>query len=403
MKFLKSLFAVGFIVSALAIPAAFTTAAPLTPEPVEEQALTGHENNKRPYVAAAAGKVYVAWGNTDLAQFAERDEEAGGAFSYATLGSVGSNPTYYNAVVEVGSDGTVHYAWIQGPDRIMYRRRAPGQAFSNPVVIASGYQFAHFPSIAVQGSDTVFVSWRTASDIEYVRSTNGGLNWTGATAVGVAAYGRQPQLAAGVSGVYLTWTSEQTGNVFVGVWNGTNFTPEPVSNGQDYEPDIAVGPNGAVHVAWRRIGEGVYYAERRPNGTYDITGEFEDPRVDSQVGLAVDSADNVHLAWISRRTGAHETWYTVKKPGEAFSGPISISDDDGAYKANVQLDASATSGRTVAHVVWESFSPGPAIRYARVQSQTGTCPPPGTGVTPGPQLRNRIFLPMVNTVTEGTC
>jgi len=398
MKFLKSLFAVVFVISTVTFSGTFTEAAPATPGVAEEQPLTGYANNKRPFVAAGAGKVYVAWGNTNLAQFAERDEEAGGAFTYATLGSVGSNPTYYNAVVDVGSDGTVHYAWIEEANRIWYRRRAPGQGFSTPVVIASGYQFAHYPSIAVQGSDNVFVSWRTGSDIEYVRSTNAGQTWSAATAVRIAAYGRQPQLAAGVSGIYLTWTHERDGNVYVGVWNGTNFTPEPVSDGQDYEPDIAVGPDGAVHVAWRRIGVGVFHAVRQSNGSYAITGEFEDPSVDSAVGIAVDSGNNAHVAWISRKLGTYDTWYTIQKAGEAFSNPIAVSNDAGAFKANVQIDASVRGARSVAHLVWESFSGGPSIRYARVQSET--CPTPAPA-TPGPSLANRIYLPMV--MQSGAC
>ncbi|HSH80772.1 MAG TPA: hypothetical protein VLA19_19765 [Herpetosiphonaceae bacterium] len=402
MKFLKSLFAVGFIVATLAIPAAFTTAAPLTPERVEEQALTGYENNKRPYVAAGANRVDVAWGNIDLAQFAERDEEAGGAFNYATLGSVGSNPTYYNAVVDIGSDGTVHYAWVEGPSTILYRRRAPGQGFSEPVAIAQGYAFAHYPAITVQGSDNVFVSWRSGSDIHFTRSTNGGASWSGVGEVGVNSYGRPPRLASGSSGVYLTWTDERSANVYVGVWNGSNFTPEQATRGgADFEPNIDVGPDGVLHLAFRRIGASAFHAVRQSSGSYATDGQFGDASVEGSIGLAVDAANNVHIAWIGRETGGYATSYSVKKPGENFSAPIVASNDGGAFKANVDLDASSRSGRTVAHMVWESFSGGPAIRYARVQSRT--CTAPGTGVTPGPALRNRIYLPVVINGPTETC
>jgi len=404
MKFLKSLFAVGFIVSALALPAAFTTAAPLTPERVEEQRLTEHENNKRPYVAAGANRVHVAWGNVDLAQFAERDEEADGAFNSSTLGSVGSSPTYYNAVVDVGSDGTVHYAWVEGPSTIWYRRHAPGQPFSDPIVLADDYEFAHYPAITVQGTDNVFVSWRSGSDIHFVRSTNGGAAWSGVTELGISSYGRPPRLASGSSGVYITWTDEQSANIYVGVWNGSNFTPEQATRGgADFEPNIDVGPDGVLHLAFRRIGASAFHAVRQSAGSYATEGNFGNATVEGSVGLAVDAANNVHIAWIGRETGGYATSYSVRKPGEAFSTPIVASNDGGAFKANVDIDANSRAGRTVAHVVWESFQGGPAIRYARIQSQTTTCPPPGTGVTPGPQLRNRIFLPMVNTVAEGTC
>ncbi len=144
----------------------------------------------------------------------------------------------------------------------------------------------------------------------------------------------------------------------------------------------------------------MFYAVRRPNGTYNIAGQFEYPSVDRQVGLAVDSSNTVHVAWISRQTGVFETLYAVKKPGEEFSSPIAVSNDAGAFKANVQVDASVRAGRSVAHLVWESFQPGggPSIRYARVQSQT--CPTPAPA-TPGPSLPNRIFLPMV--LQSGAC
>ena len=373
-------------VAALLLPAALSFAAPLAPALAEEQVLTNYEANKKPFVATGAGRVHVSWSLPGHAQFAERAEEAGGAFGYSTLGSIGSNSTYYNAVVAVGSDGTVHYAWVEDGANVHYRRRAPGQNWTNDRVLAGGQGFAHYPAISVQGSANVWVTWRLGSeDIAFAYSNDGGNNWPINNSVGARSYAGTPRVASSpLGGAFLTWTGTD-GHIYLGAWNGSNFGISQVTNDDKYfEPTVAVAPSGQVFLAWRHTDRGVFYAASQANGRWGISNVFQHPDVRGAASIAVDGHSNVHLAWVSRAGGAYNTWYAIQKPGELFSNPIVVSNDGGAFKANPDLAASMHADRVVAHIVWESFDGGmaSAIRYARAQtSLTSTGPTP----TPTPQ------------------
>lgn len=381
----KSSFAVlAMVLAVLLLPAALSFAAPLAPTLAAEQVLTNYEANKKPFVATGAGRVHVSWSLPDHAQFAERAEEANGAFSYATLGTIGSNSTYYNAVVAVGTDGSMHYAWVEDGTNVHYRRRAPGQNWTDDRVIASNQGFAHYPAIAVQGSANVWVTWRLGNeDIAFAYSNDGGSNWPISSSVGARSYAGTPRVASSpLGGAFLTWTGTD-GHIFLGAWNGSDFGISQITKDDKYfEPTVAVAPNGQVFLAWRHTDRGVFYAASQSNGTWSISNVFQHPDVRGAASIAVDGLGNVNLAWISRAGGSYNTWYAIQKPGESFSNPIVVSNDGGAFKANPDLAVSTRSDRVVAHIVWESFNGGSAIRYARAETSLTS---PDTTPTPTPQ------------------
>ena len=423
MKFLKVLSAGFLVIIALIGLVVPGLAAPPRPSVVEETAITGSGTHKLPTVVTSNGQVHVAWSDTDAANFAERPEESG-QFNATRLGSIGALSTFFNAAVATGSDGTLHYAWIDGGSTIRHRSRAPGQGWSGDHIVASGQDFANAMALTVEGSGNVFAAWRDGQgQLSFAYSDSAGNSWPVVRSIptGPSAAG-PPRLAAGAGAVYMTWTDKDSAHIFVGQWNGNNFAVGAVTSGANgyYNPTISVGRDGRVVVGFRNVGTGVFYAERQSGGGWQVTHLVRSSTVAGPVAVVVDSQNNIHLAWSNEIGGQRDVWYALKTPTEAFSEPVVVSRDGNGFKINVDLAVSVQSGYVLAHVVWESFVGGQFIRYARVKTDVGapptpvpptpvpptpTCvpvPTPTAGPTgPSAPRSNAVYLPLVRNAPAG--
>ncbi|HEX6289939.1 MAG TPA: hypothetical protein VFZ66_12155 [Herpetosiphonaceae bacterium] len=383
MKSFKLLLAILGVLTILTISVAPSSAAPPTPVVTDERIVSLNPSSpKLPAVAVGNGQVHLAWSEPGAAKYAFRGEETLDAFTIQTPGSVGNNSTYFNADVAVGGDGKIHAAWISGGSTIQYANKQPGQDWPAPQNVALFEDFANGLSLTVSGSN-VFISWRHQGEdpngyIRFVYSNNGGVSWPIKLDVPLPSgtYAGVPYLAAGRNNgpVFLAWTGND-GRVYVGQWNGSNFAPVCVSCfradlPQDlFNPTVAVAPNGQPVAAWRSVSQGVMYASRQQDGSWGISKQFPEPDVTGPVSIQVDGAGNIHLAWVSKATGSLTTRYAVKASTEqGFSNPITVSNDGGAFKTNVDMAVCAKSGYSLAHIAWESFSNGQFIRYSRVQA-----------------------------------
>ena len=399
-------------------------AAPPRPSVVEETAITSSGTHKLPTVVTSNSQVHVAWSDTDAANFAERPEESG-QFNATRLGSNGGNGTFFNAAVAAGSDGTLHYAWIDGGRTIRHRSRAPGQGWSGDHIVASGQNFANALALTVEGSGNVFAAWRDGEgQLTFAYSDSAGNNWPVVRSIPMPelSYAGTPRLAPGAGAVYMTWTGRDSGNIFVGQWNGNNFAVGAVTSGRNdyFNPTIAVGRDGRVVVAFRSVSAGVFYAERQSGGGWQVTQVVSSSTVAGPVAVVLDSLNNIHLAWSNEIGGQRNVWYALKTPTEAFSEPVVVSTAGSGYQLNVDLAVSVQSGYVLAHVVWESFVGGQFIRYARVKTDVGapptpvpptpvpptpTCvpvPTPTAGPTgPSAPRSNAVYLPLVRNAPAG--
>lgn len=411
MKLLRSLaaaFAALVVLMGLVRP---SDAAPPQPSVVEpnpnrhpNQHISESGTNKIPSVVTSNGQVYVAWAVDRLAKVAQR-AEASGTFNIQNLGDNAGDSDYSNAAIAVGSDGTLHYVWIVAQSQLLHRSKAPNGNWSEAHEIANRQPFANNVNVAVSGSSEVYVVWRNNAELAFARSVDGGVSWPQVGDVGGETSARaKPGLASGPNGaVWLTYGSAG-GSILAGSWNGNNFALGVVQPGSrnafNADPTIAVGPDNQPYLAWRCVNCGIFYAVRQQDATYGISRQFAEEAA-GPVAIKVDRAANIHLAWSSG-----DVKYAVKTPTETFSNPVRVSPAGASgYKVNVDLAVSVQDTSTTAHIVYESFVGGQFIGYGRVQT-TGIgepCGTNGTGVTPGPELRNRIYLPMINNGAEGTC
>lgn len=378
MKSFKLLLAVVFALTALTIPAATTTAA--VPQPVLDAGLniTGNAANKWPSLAVSDGKVYVAWSAPNEANFGE-SLESSSAFANARLGSVGNNSTYFNAAVATSANGTIHYAWINGGSTIFHLSRT-GTTWSPVHTVAAGQNFANTLNIAVRGDNEVFITWRhqgaNDGNLGYAYSNTTGVSWQIIKDVNTprGIYAGRPDIVAGSPNlpVYISWTGVD-GNIYLATWVGNDFSSECITcqrlgGGKDFfNPSVAMSSDGRPYIAWRSVAQGVYYGSRQPDGNWGFSRAFPTYPEVSSVAIAVDKRDNVHLTWLSRQNNQTNAWYAIQKPGQFFSNPILVSNDNGAFKADLDMAVSLQSQFGYAHIAVESFGGGQYIRYARVR------------------------------------
>ncbi|MBV9787164.1 MAG: hypothetical protein JOZ51_03255 [Chloroflexi bacterium] len=381
MKSFKLMLAVVFTLTALTIPAATSSAAIAEPVLEDPGRNIASGTTKWPSLATGNGNVYVAWSVPDAANFAESAEQASN-FASATLGSVGNNSTYFNAAVAVATDGTLHYAWINGGSNVVHRSRTVGGAWSPVHIVAAGQNFANTLNIAVRGNNEVYVAWRhqgaNEGNLGFAYSNTTGVSWQVIKDVNTprGIYAGRPDIVAGAANqpVYLAWTGAD-GNVYMATWNnaandfGTEcITCQRIGGTKDFfNPSVAMSTDGRPFLAWRSVAQGVYYGSRQVNGEWGFSRAFPGYPEISSVSIAVDKRDNVHLTWLSKQSNRTNAYYAVQKPGQLFTNPILVFNDNGGFKANLDMAVNLQSGVGYAHIGVESFSGGQFIRYARVR------------------------------------
>ncbi|HEX9190212.1 MAG TPA: sialidase family protein, partial [Vicinamibacteria bacterium] len=138
----------------------------------------------------------------------------------------------------------------------------------------------HLPTVTVGPAGQVYVAWvdcpadqectTVNPDIYLARSTDGGQHFSARVLVsddGPGAYANAPRIATSAGGtIYVVWhddrattPSDQSWDVYLSrsTDGGLTFSPsvrvnEHVANAYQYEPDLAVGPDGTIYASWQR-------------------------------------------------------------------------------------------------------------------------------------------------------
>ena len=290
--------------------------------------------------------------------------------------------------VALDRHGGTGIAWVdQGKKDVFFQRFDPrGSAASEPVNVSRSAQtFSWLPRVAFAPGDAqrVFILWQEiifsggshGGDMLFARSDDGGATFSEPVNLSrsVAGDGKGRitrdvwhngsfDLAAGRDGsVYAAWT-EYEGALWLARSRdaGASFAPlvriaEP---GVARAPALALGPDGAVHLAWTLGEDGS--ADIRLARSSDGGASFSAPRVvEKSQGysdaprIAVDSGGTLHLAYAESAGGPFERYsvrYTRSSDGgHSFEPSRAISNSNAAFPS-LALDG---EGRV--HVLWERF------------------------------------------------
>jgi len=342
--------------------------------------------------ADTAGHVYVVWGEhssddifrSDMLLFRMWDGQTWSPPNDIAVG--GHLPQ-----IAVDSQGRLHVvriargleykrAWAQG-DPSNAQAWTPGQDLSlrNP----------YWPDMVIDSQDRIHVVFTAEEGINYTRSIDGGDSWSDPIRLDIPRVGgaETPRLAVDrLNSVYVVWSDLEVsvgGKDPMGI--GVSFsystdggetwsTPRRIVTGDEgYEwPQVAVDSIGTIHVVWRyrdqTVGT-VGYVVSSDRG--ESWSQVENLRLGSigaySHGLAVDSADGLHLVIPGGGDLPMGVSHLVRPPGGRWSSPTRISQNPcNAGSADAEL---VISGGNHLHVVW----------YDRLECELGFAPPSGRG------------------------
>ncbi|HEX6587855.1 MAG TPA: sialidase family protein [Longimicrobiales bacterium] len=326
----------------------------------------------------------------------------------ATVAAAGaSNPS-----VAITHDDETLVAWVGGEEaEDVWLARASSTGFAEPVRVndVAGDAAAHGQApaqVAVGPDGAVYVMWQNnehiegrrfpASDLRFARSSDGGRTFEPAIHVNDDADGEPAShtfhdlVVAHDGTIYASWIDGRghahgadghaAGGPDIRVARSTD-------GGRTFGPgtivvsgacpccrtNLAVGPDGAVYVAWRHVFEGsvrdIVVARSSDGGT--AFGEPVRVHEDGWVfdgcphagpSIAVDGAGALHVVWFTgtqRRPGVFHA--TSRDGGRTFGEPRALATGEFVPTSQVSL-APAADGVWIAYE--ENAGDGPRIRVA---------------------------------------
>jgi hypothetical protein len=255
--------------------------------PTEQISLENHHVYSNPYLACdAAGMVHVVWvaNCSNVWNLFYRNKPLGGSWSPTEMFTNESNnrfPDYPSLAVE--TDGTVHVVWVEAmfhsiywTDEIYYNMRSPDGKWSIPEIISTKrlFVFSMFPSIVIGSDGTVHIAWIDyyipslirGGDILYRMKSHDG-TWSRIEKINKKTYLiAEIDLAIGLDEtVHIVWsefsswywTAVEGTSIFYSMKPSSGTWVQPAEmisiDSKDFAhfPQIAIGPDmNIVHIAW---------------------------------------------------------------------------------------------------------------------------------------------------------
>jgi hypothetical protein len=247
------------------------------------------------------------------------------------LGDFGSHGFH---ALTVAPDGSVLATWLEnskGISKVFFARSTDGgSTFGVPAALREDQACPCCRTgVAATGDGTLFVSWRNVftgdvRDVVVSRSDDAGATWQepvrpredGWVYPGCPHAG--PAMALGPDGaVHIAWWTGKAGEA--GVWyakstdGGKSFIPTAIAVGERSQPShvqLAVTPGGEVYLAWDD-GHGtlpVVMLKRSLDGgaSWLATQTVSDPATASTFPVLALIGDSVAVAWSQQSAAAHD-------------------------------------------------------------------------------------------------
>jgi len=203
--------------------------------------------------------------------------------------------------------------------------------------------------IAVEKNGAIDVAWsyttsmQDSTDIFVVRSPNGGKSW--ATSIDISntpGVSSQPDIAVGPdNAIHVVWKDTTTGEKRPEIYysvsrdNGTTWTnAEKVSEpyGAASEPAIAVGRDGIVHVAWESKGATeatsvIYYSHRAADSWTKALDLSKSPHLCTHPDIACGPKGQIFVCWAenSKSENDSEIWLSTGNKQGLFDKARNVS------------------------------------------------------------------------------
>jgi lysophospholipase L1-like esterase len=231
-----------------------------------------------------------------------------------------------------------------------------------PLPSPSGLGEARALAVAQGPNDGLWAAWEVdeGTDVEIYSSYWNGQQWSAPQPAHDRpnAWDRSPSLGVAPDGTpWLVWSSAERSDparnrLYVSRWVNDGWTaPEEVPTGglsKATEPDVAVGPDGTVWLAWVGF-DGVddeIYASRWDGRFWfspqQVSADDDAPSLyDRQPRLAVGQDGQPWLVWTGHQAGVDDEIYASHWTGRAWTPEQTVSQDDDALDVwpSLALDA----------------------------------------------------------------
>jgi hypothetical protein len=218
--------------------------------------------------------------------FHKKSTDGGVSWTSPKKVSGGISPASCSPTIAVDSSGNLHVVWSEDLAFYAYlfyaRSTDGGVTWSKARTFCMGPGNSRGPDIAVDSLDNLHVVWmlnmtEETYEIYYRKITNGGTTWSGISRI--------------------TWTS-----------------------GDSYNPVIAIDSSDILHVVWSDYTPGageVYYKKSTNGGVTWSTSKRLTWNSGNSGGsdIAIDSSDDLHMAWADDTPGNYEIYYRKSTNG----------------------------------------------------------------------------------------
>lgn len=272
-------------------------------------------------VVDAGGVVHVAWrqnvggGNTEIYYANSTNWSA-----HTNLSS--SSDFTRSPAIAAGIDGTIHVVWEQfvgggSQSDIIY---ANSTSWATTANVTDTAEMSVDPSIVVDNSGVVRLAWAEyISALQYDIMLTDSTNWSAAVNATDTPYkSYEPDLAIDPWGtLHLVWQE----NVYGSYWqihyaassNWTQHTDISASFAVSQEPAIVVAPDGIVHIVWEEDRNfslfDIYYAS--PAALYiepvNLSKTPDDNSTRPDIAVGPDGV--IHIAWSENVGSAAQIYY----------------------------------------------------------------------------------------------
>jgi hypothetical protein len=273
----------------------------------------------------------------------------------------------FSPVVATDSGNNIHIVWsdyLGSIPEILYKKSTDGGSTWSTERLTWNSGHSTYPDIAIDSNNRIHVVWRDStpgnSELFYKKSTDGGVSWTTKRLTWTSGNSEDPAIATDSSNnIHIFWQDDR--NVKEEIFyqkstdGGSTWTAKRLTwdSGASRDPAVAIDTNDNIHIAWRDSKPGsleIYYKKSTNGGaswtTKRLTWNSEGFRYPD---IATDSGNNVFVVWSKYQTGDYEIFLKKSTDGGTTWSKTRLTRTSGdSDHPAIAIDPSDNI-----HVVWD--------------------------------------------------
>ena len=346
-------------------------------------------NSTGAQIAVDQNKVYVVWtdnttGNGDI--YFKRSVDNGTTFG--EIENISINTTGMSFLPQISAVGNnIYVAWVDtstGSNEIFFRHsNNTGESFRGARELSKTLsvdgEYALFPRISTIGSN-VYVVWQDKVlgnyEIFLRESNDGGGKFSGIKNLSRKNTGDSisPQIVSSGNNVYVVWTDleHDQSEIFLRASNDNAATFGGLknvswSNGDSYDPTIAVSGNSSLYVLWEDSSFREFTFDLIFRASENAANTFQDKvNIGRFVGEIADhgemavSNNTVFVVWSEAPQYSYPPTYTIfleasRDNGKSFDDAINLSTGQGS---SIKPKIAISEENKIVLVVWNEITNG---------------------------------------------